>query len=136
MTHVQATSHLVCNNRCIGYVVLVINKVGHETESVMEIKVGVLCCVKRVVQVSCTVCQSCIVHVEYLTTIDGFAPGWGFLGFLIRDFVPREWIVTTIFRKISNPHPLPDSPPPPPSQGHNINRYIINIPTNTFFVRT
>ena len=70
-----------------------------------------LCCVKRVVQVSCTGCQSCIVHVEYLTTKDGFAPGWGFLGFLTRDFVPREWILTNIFRKMSNPHPLPDPPP-------------------------
>ena len=44
LTHVQATSQLVCNNRCIGYALLVIHQVGHETESVMEIKVCVVLC--------------------------------------------------------------------------------------------
>ena len=75
-----------------------IHQVGHGTESVMEIKACVALC-----------------------KVDGFAPGWGFLWFLTRDFVPREWILTKIFRKMSNPHPLPDPLP----QGHNIDRCII-----------
>ena len=80
-----------------------------------------LCCVKLVVvQVSCTVRQSCIVHVEYLTTIDGFAPGGGFYVFLTRDFVPREWILTKTFQKNVKSPPLARPPP----QGHNIDRCI------------
>ena len=57
-----------------------IHQVGHGTESVMEIKACVVLC-----------------------KVDGSAPGWGFLWFLTRDFVPREWILS----KIPTPCPTP-----------------------------
>ena len=62
-----------------------------------------LCC-EKLVQVSCTVCQFCIVRVEYLTR-------WEFLSFLT-DFVSRECFKS------------PPLAPPPPPMGHNIDRCI------------
>ena len=61
----------------------------YETESAMEIKE---CVVKKLVQVTCIVGQSSIVHVEYLT----------------RLVCPRVDIWTKIVTKMSNSHLLPD----------------------------
>ena len=63
----------------------------------------------------------------------GLPQGGDFYVFLTRYFLSKEWILTNIFRKMSNPHPLPD---PPSLQRHNIDGCITarGYKISTFFV--
>ena len=122
LTHVQATSQLVCNNRCIGYAVLVIHQVGHETESVMEIKVCVVLC--KTSSSTSFMYRPSVLHCA-CRIFDNYR--WvcsrgGFYVFWQEILSPGSGFWQTFFRKMSNPHPLPDPPPPP--QGHSIDRCI------------
>ena len=111
LTHVQATSQLVCNNRCIGYVVLVIHQVGLETESVMEIKVCVVLC--KTSSSTSFMYRPSVLHCA-CRIFDNYR--WvcsrgGILCFLTRDFVPREWILTKTFQKNVKSPSLARPPP-------------------------
>ena len=119
LTHVQANSQLVCNNRCIGYVVLVIHQVGHETESVMEIKVCVVLCKTRstsfMYRLSVLHC-TCRIFDNYRWV----CPRVGIFRFFDKRFCPQGVDFDKNFQKNVKSPPLAR----PPSQGYNIDRCI------------